>query len=209
LTLAAGPVAFQSALPLVTSVALLELWFWVMRHSVTVRRKLGAILYGVRRQDSLGDVLFPVGFLAVYVLSGGRGALFWAPALALTLADAAAAVIGSRMGKHPFVLGSAKKTLEGTAAFFLVSFVTTAMVLLACSPLGFAGTVEVAIIFAAALSAVEALCARGWDNLLVPLAGVAVLGSVMQPEGIARGILAAWAAAGAVVPALAWIGGRR
>jgi phytol kinase len=209
LALAAGPVLFQSAIPLVVSVALLELWFGLLRYSVTVRRRLGAVLYGVRRQDSLGDLLFPLGFLAVYLLSGGRGALFWAPLLALTLADAAAALVGTRLGKHPFLLWRAKKTLEGTAAFFLVSFSTTALVLLASSSLEGAGAAQVAIIFAVALSAVEALSSRGWDNLLVPLAGVAVLASVMQPQGIERGILAAWAAAGAVVPALVWIGGRR
>jgi phytol kinase len=175
LALTAGAIVSPSAVPLVAAVAFMESWFWLMRRSAGLRRKLGVVLYGVRRQDSLGDVLFPLAFLGLYWLSRGRPALFLAPALALTLADAAAAVVGTRWGRHPFVLLRARKSLEGTAAFFAVSFLAGVTVLMGSTHLGGAEAVRVALTFAAALSAVEALCSGGWDNLFVPLAGLAVL----------------------------------
>lgn len=89
-----------------------------------------------------------------------------APVLAMSmLADAAAALVGRRMGRHPW--GGASATVEGSAAF-----VATGLLVMLCFPTLALGP-ALASVVAAAL--VEALPLPMNDNIRVPLAAAAII----------------------------------
>lgn len=76
------------------------------------------------------------------------------------LADAAAAIVGRRLGRHPW--GSLSATVEGTAAF-----VATGLAIMVCFPAVALGPAAVGVVGGAA---VEALPLPVNDNIRVPLA---------------------------------------
>ena len=86
----------------------------------------------------------------------------------LIISDTLAALVGRRFGRHPFL----KKTLEGTAAFFL-----SALVVVACTPKAEGIATEYFIGAAAALigATVEAWLTFLDDNILIPLSVGAAL----------------------------------
>lgn len=87
------------------------------------------------------------------------------PVLTMTmLADAAAALVGRRLGRHPW--GRLSATVEGSAAF-----VATGLAVMAVSSLAF-GPAAASVLVAAV---VEALPAPVNDNIRVPIVAAAVL----------------------------------
>ena len=91
--------------------------------------------------------------------------------------DAAAALVGKRFGKR-FIEGSmveGRKTLEGTVAMFVVSFVSILFVLLIYRPVKWFGYVPIAAMAAAVSAIVELFTKDGMDTLTCPLATAAVL----------------------------------
>jgi dolichol kinase len=107
-----------------------------------------------------------------------------APVLAMTmLADAAAALVGRRLGRHPW--GSLSATVEGSAAF-----VGTGLALMAAVPGPSLGPAAVGVLGGAV---VEALPLPLDDNIRVPVvAGLAVAGAeamlLEQPFRLVLGV---------------------
>lgn len=93
------------------------------------------------------------------------------------LGDAAAALVGKRFGKHhlegKFIDG--KKTLEGTVAMFIVSFISIIVVLTLNSALPRHGYIPVAVITAAVGSIVELNTKKGFDTLTCPASTLMVM----------------------------------
>jgi len=152
------------ALSLVTALYVLsEVWrlngfslpgfTWVTRRTVRFEEL---------RRPSLGPVFLALGCLICLWCFPWHIAT--SAILLVSLGDTAAAVLGRRLGRHRLFY-SPKKSLEGTAAFFLVGLAATGWLL----PLP-------ACFAACAVGAVlESLPVKDWDNILVPLgaAGVA------------------------------------
>ncbi len=78
----------------------------------------------------------------------------------LGFSDALASLVGSRFGKHHFLIINNKKTFEGSTAFFF----TTILILFF---LGIFGTLGV--ILSLLLTLFEAVLVFGLDNLVVPV----------------------------------------
>lgn len=88
------------------------------------------------------------------------------PVLAMTmLADAAAAVVGRRLGRHPW--GSLSATIEGTAAF-----VATGLAIMACFPTVAFGPAAAGVLMGAV---VEVLPLPVNDNIRVPVVAALVV----------------------------------
>ena len=90
--------------------------------------------------------------------------------------DAAAAIVGEKYGKLQYYV-FAKKSLEGSAAMFLVSFLSIEASLLFFSTLYSLPlfTLSVAALVVASVATLaEALSPLGFDNLTVPLIGASV-----------------------------------
>ena len=81
---------------------------------------MGAVAHRVERA-TFGELYFPLSVAWLFWLTcGDDPLLFVIPILMLTLADAAAAVVGARYGLTPYI--GAGKSLEGSAAFAVVAF---------------------------------------------------------------------------------------
>lgn len=138
------------AIALLTAVLLLAL------------RKSGALtaLHAIER-TTYGDALLPlgIGISAVLFLPDNLPA-FQFGALVLGFADAAASLVGEYLRFRPFTLFGHKKSIGGSAAFFLVAlllayvFIPAPFLMLA--------------LIAGALTIAEAASGYGLDNLFLP-----------------------------------------
>ncbi len=187
------PWFFDHAWPVLILAAAFGLGLLAGRFSGCWRRAAHGILCELGR-TSAGDLCFPVAVAAVFVLSAGRVAHFCVAILVLALADAAAALVGTRHGAHRYGKPGNEKSLEGSAAFFLVALACIYVPLRVWPEGGRAWTLLLSLDLAFLLTCVEALSGNGLDNLTVPLAAVLLLPTL--------GALEAWLLA-ACAPATA------
>lgn len=91
--------------------------------------------------------------------------------------DAVAALIGKRFGRHGLEgrLIEGRKSVEGTLAMFIVSFLAVAIILWLRGGLPWYGYLPVAATTAAVSAAVELYTRKGYDTVTCPLAAAAVL----------------------------------
>lgn len=169
---------------IVPTLMLFQDWRWaivppatfVLLNLVSYRTSLvGAMEEADKR--NLGTILFPMAFIVLI-------AWFWPKArpdvvaggiLVLALGDAAAALVGRRLGRHRYRVGGSTRSLEGTGAMVVMS----AVALFAATSL-FPSAVSVpALLGVACLAGVlEAVSVWGIDNLVVPV-GTAIALSVL------------------------------
>ncbi|HEY8500927.1 MAG TPA: phosphatidate cytidylyltransferase [Clostridia bacterium] len=91
--------------------------------------------------------------------------------------DAAAALVGKKYGKH-YLEGKhieGRKSVEGTLAMFAVSFIAVLIVLLINGNIAWYASLTIAVLTAAASSAVELFTRNGMDTVTCPFAAAAVL----------------------------------
>lgn len=107
----------------------------------------------------------------------GQKYLVIAAVLGWGTGDAAAALVGKRFGRRyvegPFVEG--RKSLEGTAAMFVVSFIAVLVVLVANGVLPWYAYAPTAAVTALVCAIVELYIKDGMDTITCPLAAVTVL----------------------------------
>lgn len=133
------------------------------------RHAMLASVTGVARR-SRGEVWFPAGVYLLFVVARHEP-VFWLIALsALVFADSAAALIGGAYGRLGYAVGEDRKSLEGSLVFMLVTFLAVHVALLLGTPIERAASVLVAAQIALLVASIEAVSARGNDNLVVPLA---------------------------------------
>lgn len=91
--------------------------------------------------------------------------------------DAAAALVGKKWGKRKIRFGHAdgKKSVEGSAAMFITSLISVAVILLCRGGLNIAGYIIVPIITAFAAALAELCSKNGNDTVICPLAAMVVL----------------------------------
>ncbi|MDH5286441.1 MAG: hypothetical protein OEX23_07375 [Betaproteobacteria bacterium] len=165
--------------------------FVALRLAGPRRFAIGRTLHAVERQ-SLGEIHYALGTCAVFVLAAGDALLFCIPMLVLAFADAAAALVGTRIGRRALV---GDKTLEGSAAFCAFAWCCTAAALSLVVPAPPAELVATAAFVAVVATAMEAIGPRGLDNLLVPLGTCAAL----HGSGVAELAAAGSGGAGAAI----------
>jgi phytol kinase len=128
---------------------------------------------------------------AVFLLASDDPVLYCIPMLLLTFADSAAALVGTRWGRHRYLTAGDYKSVEGSAAFFVVAFGCIAIPLAWFTPASNVESMVVAALVAFAVTVLEAAIGGGFDNLLVPLGAFAAIkatGLTMnQPEALESG----------------------
>jgi phytol kinase len=132
-----------------------------------LRARFGCALHGVARR-SLGEFAFVGGVALAFALAHDNFPAYAAAILTLALGDAAAALVGRRFGRHPYAIGRARKSYEGSAAFFAVA-------VLVCAFIPGAVNVGAVAAFALVTTLAEALAGDGLDNAAIPLAGLLAL----------------------------------
>lgn len=157
---------------------------WLFAHHWTVLL-LGLALVGLLRlarergmlpelhaveRESKGEFYYPLGVYLLFVLARPQPVFYLIALSALVLSDTAAAVLGQRYGRIVFTDGDQVRSLEGSAAFFLATFLGVHLPLVLLTPLSPAVTVLVAGQLALLVTSFEAISRGGNDNLIVPLA---------------------------------------
>jgi phytol kinase len=125
---------------------------------------------GATPWEARGLWTFPLGVALTYVFfweDAGRRAILSGLA-ALAFADPVAAVVGSRFGQRRLDGFGHGRTLEGSAAFFLVAAIGAGLV--ASGQAGGAFAWRMGVGCGVAGAAAEAVTPSGWDNVTIPLA---------------------------------------
>lgn len=166
------PWAFDGPAPAVGLGVACVSFFIAVRRVNALRTSLGPALLDVER-PTYGELYFAAGTTLTFVLAGGEALRFVLPVLLLGLADPAATLAGwwVRRGANPSGEG---KTLAGSAAFASVTWILTVGTC-RLSGVGWTHAVFVATALAPTTAAVEAVCRRGMDNLMIPLAATLLL----------------------------------
>ncbi|MDF7799915.1 hypothetical protein P4C99_10585 [Pontiellaceae bacterium B1224] len=122
-------------------------------------------------RTSYGSLLFPVAILILFVVSNGRLWLYVSSLLVLVLADAAAALAGTRYGQTFFhTAPGERKSLEGSVMFFVVGFFSVYLPMCLLSDIPHTTCLLTALLMSLLLAGLEAVSIGGTDNLFVPLA---------------------------------------
>ncbi len=138
------------------------------------------------KRGNLGTIYFPISFSILTALLWTQRPLLVAALMPMTWGDALAAVVGQRVGRHPFrVLGSTR-SLEGSLTMLVVGWVATALplLLLPGSPFPGGNGVLVGLAVAAVATLVEAVSPWGVDNLTVPAVSALALWIALQSCGV-------------------------
>jgi phytol kinase len=127
--------------------------------------------------QNLGTVYFPIAAAAVAYLFWNTPPLMVAALMPLTLGDGLAPVIG-RFGSHEYSVFKHKRTLEGSAGFFVATIIGTWLALWIMPGMPDISPIDAiapALIIAFATTIVEAFSIWGIDNLLVTATSVIIL----------------------------------
>ena len=91
--------------------------------------------------------------------------------------DAAAALVGKAFGKHKITIKytDGKKSVEGSLAMFLTSFVSVGIILLCRGHMSIASCIVTAVAVALVSSTAELFSKDGNDTIICPLAAMVVL----------------------------------
>ena len=190
LTTLSFPWLFETAWPVVIVAGASGLAFLGLRTHFLVFRRLARAMQGIKRV-SVGEYCFVAATCIVFILAADDPVLYCIPMLLLTLADSAAALVGTAYGKHRYLTMGDYKTLEGSTAFFLVAFACIAVPLAWFTPASNPESMAVAALIALAVTVLEAALGGGFDNLLVPLGAFAAIKAtgltVGQPDALESG----------------------
>jgi phytol kinase len=177
------PWLFDAAWPvLLLSAATLTLLIALRRPRLS--GGVGQVISAVDR-DSYGDLLFPLAVAVLFVLSGGDPLLFSIPMLILTLADAGAALVGLRYGLSHYGPPDERRSVEGSVAFFVTTFMSVLLTLLLATDATHTESILTALLMALLATLVEAVSWSGLDNLLIPLFGFLLLRTYLAMDWLA------------------------
>jgi len=143
-------------------------------------RTLGERLKGLtgitEKGHHLGLVYYAVSYTVLALFFASKPYIIAAGVLPMAYGDASAAIIGEKYGRRQYHVFT-KKSLEGSAAMFIVSFLSVEASILFFSTLYLLPlvTLSVAALAVALVATIaEALSPLGFDNITVPLLGVSV-----------------------------------
>lgn len=175
------PWLFDEGWPVLTLAVLSIALLLSLRLVKKLRTGVGNVVCAVGR-TSFGEIYFPIAVAILFQLylyfdeQPARGLLLYCiPILMLTIADAAAALIGIAYGRTHYLTSEGRKSAEGSLAFFMCSFFCVHIPLLLGANLGKTETLLIALLMAMLVMMFEAVAWNGLDNLLLPLASYLLL----------------------------------
>lgn len=132
-------------------------------------------------QDGLGTVYYAVALLILAIVSFGifkKPSLGLVPTLVMAYGDGLAAIIGKKIKSKKYKLSDTKKSFAGSATMFIISTLLIGGYLAFYHSGVFFRTAHwpvVSILAGFAVTALEAVSGKGWDNITVPIATLALL----------------------------------
>ena len=170
----AFPLFLTSTWMVIVTMSLVVTWMVAVRRIALMKRLFGRVLHDTDRR-SHGELYFVVAVGTLLLASNGDAILYTIPILILSIADAAAAIVGRALPLMPRSGPAQGKTVSGSAAFFLVALLVTLPTLMALADVSFGLALSVALTVAIATCIAEAISSRGFDNLAVPAVALFIL----------------------------------
>lgn len=146
---------------------------------VTKKKGLLQSVHNVERQ-SRGGLYYPAAIYLVFLLSSANPVVYFIAILVMAVSDTMAALVGGRYGRIKFDVEGSLKSLEGSIAFFLVTFLCVHLPLLLLTETGRAESVLTAFIIALLVTGFEAVSFSGSDNIIVPFGTYFMLSKFMR-----------------------------
>ncbi len=142
-------------------------------------------LSGVSRK-SKGSLYYPFAIAALFRLSADRYWLYFSGVMILTVSDTAAALVGGRYGSIRYRAGGTgeRKSLQGSLAFWLLSFMIVYVPLRISGDFGILQTTMAAFLTATLLTGAEAVATGGRDNIYVPILAALILIKAVGKSGL-------------------------
>jgi phytol kinase len=193
------PFVMHSRLEVWITCGLAALTMLALRLYKPLKNGFGGVLSNVNRV-SLGEFYFLLGLPALFTLSQG-GAMYGTSLAILTFADSVAAIVGTYFGKHKFGPGPEAKSLEGSLAFFAVSFLLC-LLGLSVNGLPLLEAALAAFAVSSMMALLEAVAQDGLDNLLLPVCTYLLLRGLsgLDAGALAVGCIAAFVIVAGVAP---------
>ncbi|MCM8814179.1 MAG: hypothetical protein NC924_09665 [Candidatus Omnitrophica bacterium] len=137
---------------------------------VEVSRRCGFLLsvHGVPRV-SRGGQYFPLAVYILFLVGRDQPVFYGIAILVMAVSDTLAALVGGKYGAIKFDVEGNLKSLEGSTAFFFVTFLCIHVPLLLLTDIGRAESVLISGIIALLVTGFEAIALSGSDNIFVPL----------------------------------------
>jgi phytol kinase len=126
-------------------------------------------------KGNLGTIYFPISFTVIICLFWTQPNLLVASLMPMTWGDALAAVLGRCYGQRKYSVLGSTRSVEGSLAMFLFSWLSTFLALLLLPPLSWQASLLYSLAVAVFATLVEALSPWHTDNLTVPLFSAALL----------------------------------
>jgi phytol kinase len=132
-------------------------------------------------QDGLGTVYFAIALLILVIVSFGifkNPSLGLVPFLVMAYGDGLAAVIGKSVKSKKYKLGDSKKSFAGSLTMFVITTLLIGTQLWFTHSAIFWQTTHwplIACLMGFAITGLEAVSGKGWDNITVPLATLGLL----------------------------------
>jgi dolichol kinase len=142
----------------------------------SVYKKLEGLSEITEEGHQWGLVFYAISYTCLAFLFAQKSYVIAAGVLPMAYGDAAASIVGEKFGRHKFKL-VARKSLEGSAAMFLVSLTILLVSMIFFSAVyGFSFFSRIVAVASAATIAtlVEAFSPMGCDNLTVPAFSVLI-----------------------------------
>lgn len=162
------PFLFKDLWPVFLLCALSIATMLALRHARFAKDGLSSVLHAVKR-PSYGEIYLSLSVALLFFRSQGMPVLYVLPILILTLSDAAAALVGSAYGKKRYLIADGVKSLEGTVACFIVTWLVALITLMLMTEIPEINVIVLSFLIAAFATLIEADSWRGLDNLFVPI----------------------------------------
>lgn len=168
------PYIFQSHWPILIMAVMFTLFLIAVRRS--------SLLQSVQKvnRSSIGEIVYPIAIYLTFLLDSldGRFQYYTIAVLVLAVADAAAGIIGSGWGHVEYRVNGDRKSVEGSAAFFVITFIIMVAALGVAGEMAIVEILAVALLASLVLTVLEAVSPRGFDNLTLPVGTWCVLGFI-------------------------------
>jgi dolichol kinase len=167
------PFFTSSVYPVLVAAPFVLVTFFVSPYSPfpNVRKKLPGLAGITEEGHKLGLVFYAISYTVLASVLPSKPYVIAAGILPMAYGDAAASIIGERYGRRRYRI-FADKSLEGSAAMFLASFLSLSIGLVFFSALySFSVLDKLFAVLAAVIAAtlVECVSPLGFDNLTVPV----------------------------------------
>ena len=120
---------------------------------------------------SRGSILYPIVVYSCYLMSSFHLSftMFYIPILILAISDPLAALIGRKWSVLVYTTFGYNKSLGGSLAFFLSSFLISYLLLTLFES---EGIIYISVLVAVLTTFTESISHKGYDNLTIPIAAM-------------------------------------